>query len=254
MPAPINTLKAALAAGDLQQGLWVGFGSDAVAEQCAAAGYDWCLIDGEHGPNDIPRFESQLRAMAAHDTSVVVRVPQGDDWLIKMVVDLGAQTVVVPMVNTAQQAERVARAMRYPPHGHRGMGASLGRASMYSHDPEYLSNANEEMCCIIQAETMEALENLEDICAVEGVDGVFIGPADLSADMGHTGNSSHPDVIAAIERAVVTIRAAGKAAGMLEFRPPQAKVWASKGVTFLAVGSDVTLLKGALTQLKSALE
>ncbi len=247
MPAPKNKLKKALANGDMQIGLWLGTAHPMLAEIAASAGYDWCLIDGEHGPNDVPTILAQLQAMSGGDASVVVRVPTGQDWLLKQVLDIGAQTVMVPMVETADQAAAMVRAVRYPPDGVRGLANSMIRASGYNAITDYPATANDEICLIVQVESAAAIENIDAIATVEGVDVVFIGPSDLSADMGFTGNASAPEVKAAIKHAVSRITAAGKAAGIIgggdyvEMR--------DLGVTFLGLSADVTVIATALRGL-----
>ena len=246
MPAPQNALKRALAQGDMQVGLWLNLGSGSATEVAGATGYDWCLIDGEHAPYDPTRILEQLRILAQFDTSSVVRVPIGEDWVIKQVMDLGAQSLLVPMVNTASQAQSIVAATQYAPRGVRGMGAGVARAALYGRVADYASNADDEMCLILQAETREAMENIGEIAAIEGVDAVFIGPADLSADMGHLGNPGHPEVKAAIEKGVAAIRAQGKAAGILHYDAANFAYYADLGVTFLGVGSEASLLRATL--------
>ncbi|MFN3293451.1 MAG: HpcH/HpaI aldolase family protein [Gemmobacter sp.] len=252
MPAPVNGFKAALAKGKVQVGLWVAFASPNVAELLSHCGYDWLVIDGEHAPNDLPLMLAQLQAMQAGGAHPVVRVPVGEPWLMKQVLDIGAQTVLVPMVDTAEQARKLVRAMRYPPEGIRGMG-TLGRASRYGLTPEYLTTANAQTCLLVQVETRMALENLEEICAVDGVDGVFIGPSDLSADMGYPGNSGAPEVQAAIDKAIARIVASGKAAGILVAGAEPARHAMAQGATFVAAGHDVGLLRAGALALRAAL-
>ena len=236
MPAPPNRLKSALAGDAVQIGLWLGMRSRTVAEIAAGAGFDWCLIDGEHGPFDLSAIEAQLQVIG--DTvPTAVRVPAGEVWMIKQVLDLGAQTVLVPMVETAEQAARMVQAMRYPPEGIRGMGAAVVRASGYHGQPDYPQNANAETCLMVQAESRLAIENIDAIAATEGVDCVFIGPADLSCDMGLPPDA--PEVLAAIEQMIARIRAAGKAAGIVTYDREQMRHYANLGVAFMAVGSDV---------------
>lgn len=252
MPAPVNRFKAALAERKSQIGLWVAFGSPNVAELLSHCGYDWLVIDGEHAPNDLPLMLAQLQATQAGGAHPVIRVPQGEAWLIKQVLDIGAQTVLVPMVDTADQARAMVRAMRYPPEGIRGMG-TLGRASRYGLTADYLTTANAQTCLLVQAESRAALENLDEICAVDGVDGVFIGPADLSADMGFPGNANAPEVLAAIDDAIRRIVAHGKAAGILVGGAAPAKHALALGATFVAVGHDVGLLRQGALALRGEL-
>jgi len=240
-------LKDKLQAGQTQRGCWLGLGAVAAAEIAATAGFDWCLIDGEHAPYDIASVAAQARVLGP---DACVRIPKDRDWMIKQVLDLGLHTVVVPMIDTAAQAREMANAMRYPtaqfPSGTRGIGAAIVRASGYNADRDYLQTANDRVCLMVQAESAEALQNLDAICAVEGVDGVFIGPADLAASMGYAHDLDHPDVQAAIDEALRTIAASGKIAGALTFDADRAKHYEAQGARMIAVASDVAVLAGAL--------
>lgn len=250
MAAPVNRFKAALKAGQPQIGLWVSFGSPNVAEMLSHCGYDWLVIDGEHSPNDLPLMLSQLQAAAEGGTHCVVRVPIGEAWLIKQVLDIGAQTVLVPMVETADQARELVRAMRYPPEGMRGMGM-LGRGARYGMIPDYATTANAEVCLLVQVESRAGLAALDEICSVEGVDGVFIGPADLSADMGYPGNSAAPEVQDAIRDALGRIRTHGKAGGILVGGAQAGKEAVANGAVFVAIGHDVGLLRDGALALRA---
>lgn len=258
MHTPINTFKHALQAGRPQIGLWLGLADAYVSELLAGTGYDWLLVDGEHAPNDIRSTLSQLQAidsarhaLSAGDTSAhaVVRLPIGDTTLIKQNLDLGAQTLLVPMVDTAEQAAQLVRGTRYPPEGIRGMGSALARASRWQQYPGYIHEANAQVCLLVQAETVQAMDNLDAIATTPGVDGVFIGPADLSASMGYPGNPGHPAVQAAIADGIARIRKAGKAPGILSTTEEQAHKWLDAGALFVAVGVDTILLKKAATDL-----
>lgn len=249
MAAPINQFKARLQAGEVQIGLWMALASSNSTELLSHCGYDWLVLDGEHSPNDIPLMLQQLQAAQSGAAHIVARVPAGEVWMVKQVLDLGAQTVLVPMIDTAEQAREMVRAMRYAPEGIRGMGA-LGRASRYGLTPDYLTTANAQTCLLVQVETVKALKNLEDICAVEGVDGVFIGPADLSADMGFPGNQAAPEVQAVIKDAIERISAAGKPAGILVWGAEAGKRSVEWGAKFVAVGHDVGLLREAALHLR----
>ncbi|MDB5947480.1 MAG: 4-hydroxy-2-oxo-heptane,7-dioate aldolase [Ramlibacter sp.] len=245
MQVPANPFKQALAERRAQIGLWVGLGDSYTTEICAGAGFDWLLLDGEHSPNDIRSLLQQAQAVAAYPaTHAIARVPVGHGHagttLIKQYLDLGIQTLLVPMVDTPQQAADLVRAMRYPPLGIRGMGGA--RASRWGRIPSYGKDANSQVCLLVQVETQEALDNVDAIAATEGVDGVFIGPNDLSAALGHVGNQAHPEVQAAIEKAFRRIHAAGKAAGILTPDEALARRYLDMGFVFVAVGLDNNLL------------
>ena len=240
MQTPVNTFKQALQQQQVQIGLWLSLANPYSTEICAGAGFDWLLIDGEHAPNDLRSVMAQLQTIAAYPGHAVCRVPIGDSTLIKQYLDLGAQTLLVPMVDTPEQARALVQACRYPPDGFRGMAGA--RASRWGRYPAYAQQANAQICLLVQAETRLALANLDAIVATEGVDGVFIGPADLSASMGYVGNSGHADVQAAIEDAIGRITRAGKAAGILTPDTALAKRYLELGATFVAVGLDTVLL------------
>ncbi len=243
-----NGFKRALAEGRLQIGFWQALASPTTAEISAAAGFDWLLIDGEHGLNTLTDIAEQLRAIAPFDTHAVVRVPAGEPWLIKQVLDAGAMTVLVPLVNSAEEARRMAEAVRYPPEGVRGF-AGIVRAAGWGRDSDYLRRANEEVCLLVQMETREAYEALDAIVTVEGIDGVFIGPWDFAASLGHPGDPMHPEVRRFIEDAILRIREAGKAAGILASDERFARECIDLGANFVAVGTDVSLFVKAVKQL-----
>ncbi|ABD55083.1 HpcH/HpaI aldolase family protein [Jannaschia sp. CCS1] len=249
MPAPINTLKAALARGELQRGLWLNLPGAVPAEMAGNAGFDWCLIDGEHGPWDPSGIRDQLIALAATPTPAVLRVPVAEDWIIKQALDLGAQTLLIPMVNSAQEAEAIVRACRYPPEGTRGMGAMAARVGGFGAISEYPATANDQICVLVQAESRAALDNLDAITAVEGVDGVFIGPADLGADMGYRDDLGNGELWTLIEDGIGTIRAGGKAAGILVSGAGMEARMRAAGVTFMGCGGDAGVLQAGLTAL-----
>lgn len=249
MPAPHNPFKAALAASEPQIGLWVSSGEAAVTELVATADFDWLVLDGEHAPNDLRSLRDQLMVVEPAPAHAVVRIPFGEVWLVKQALDAGAQTIIVPMIDTAEEAAEMARAMRYPPDGIRGMGASGGRVSHFGKIADYVQTANEQVCLLVQAETRKALENLDDILAVDGVDGVFIGPADLSADMGYPGNAAAPEVQDTIETAIRKISDSDKAAGILVQSLDAAEKYLDIGATFVAVGIDTVIFAKAVRQL-----
>jgi 4-hydroxy-2-oxoheptanedioate aldolase len=251
MPAPLNRFKAALAGETAQIGLWLGLANAYTAEICAGAGFDWLLIDGEHAPNGLSTMVSQLQAIASSPSHPVLRAPIGEAWIIKQLLDIGAQTILVPMVETADQARDLVRAMKYPPHGVRGVGAALARASNFNRTGDYLTTANAQTCLLVQVETVAALSAIEEIAAVEGVDGIFIGPSDLAADMGFLGRPGERAVQEAVERAIARIIAAGKPAGILTADEALAHRYIELGARFVAVGTDVTLLSRATTSLSA---
>lgn len=249
MPAPRNPFKAGLGGERAMIGFWLSLASPYTAEIAGGAGFDWVLLDGEHGPNDIPLLLAQLQALAALPVAPVVRVPVGETWMIKQVLDLGAQSVLVPMVDTAEQARGLVKAMNYPPKGVRGVGAAVARASAFNRIPDYLTTANDEICLIVQAESRAAMDNIEAIASVDGVDAIFIGPADLAADMGYPGRGMEPAVLDTIEKAIARIQAAGKPAGILNSDPALASRYIELGAKFVAVGTDVTLFAEATANL-----
>jgi len=242
MPAPKNTFKEALAKGERQIGCWMSFADGQIAEIMGTCGFDWLVIDGEHAPNDIRSIRDQLIALTASPSHPVVRVPVGETWMIKQVLDAGAQTGLVPIVESADQARELVRACHYPPKGVRGVGATAARATMFGSVSEYIQTADQEVCLLVQVENRAGIDALDEILQVEGIDGVFIGPADLSTDMGHQGNSAHPEVRAAIADAITRIKAAGIAPGILGVSEEATQAYLDMGAQFLAVGIDVLVL------------
>ena len=252
MKTPVNTFKQALKDKRPQIGLWMGLANAYTAEICALAGFDWLVIDGEHAPNDLRSIQAQLQTLAAYpDSHPVCRVPVGETALIKQYLDLGAQNILVPMVDTSEQAAQLVQAMRYPQDDGQGgvRGMAGARASRWGHYPDYFKRANEEVCLLVQVESREALKNLDAIATTPGVDGVFIGPADLSASMGHVGNAAHPEVQAAIADAIARILKAGKAPGILTSDRQLAEHYLKLGAVFVAVGLDTQILMRQTTEL-----
>ena len=251
---PRNTFKRALAEGRQQIGLWSSLSSNYTVEVIAGAGYDWILLDMEHSPNDLESLLSQLQAAAPYPAHPVVRVPWNDTVTIKRVLDVGAQSILIPYVSTVAEAKAAVAATRYPPAGVRGV-AGTTRASRFGRVQGYAKKAHEEICVLVQVETRQALDNLEGICEVEGVDGVFIGPADLHASLGHTGETSNPAVVPLMEEAMRRVRKAGRAPGYLSPVEADAKRMLSAGALFVAVGADIGLLargaEGLLMKFKS---
>ena len=249
MHTPVNGFKQALRGRRVQFGLWVGLANAYSAEISAGAGFDWLVLDAEHGPNTVQTLLAQLQAVAAHPTRAVVRATSGDAAHLKQLLDIGAQTVLVPMVESAEQARELVRAVRHPPEGIRGVSTVLARAAQWGRYDDYLQRANDEVCLLVQIESAAALEHVDSIARVDGVDGLLIGPSDLAATLGHRGASSHPDVRSAIDRAVTRIVAAGKPAGILATDEKLAREFVAVGCTFVAVGVDTALLARATSEL-----
>jgi 4-hydroxy-2-oxoheptanedioate aldolase len=241
MDLPQNPFKRALKAGKPQIGLWSSLSSNYSVEVIAGAGFDWILLDCEHSPNDLESLLTQLQAAAPYPSHPVVRVPWNDMVNMKRVLDVGAQSLLVPYVSTAEEARSAVAYTRYPPAGVRGV-AGTTRATRFGRVKDYAKRAHEEICLLVQVETQAALDNIEAICAVDGVDGVFIGPADLHASLGHTGEIANAKVKPMIDDAIRRIRKAGKAPGILTPNEADAKHWLSCGGLFVAVGADVGIL------------
>ena len=253
MQLPRNAFKHALAAGQQQIGLWVSLPGAYAAEVGAGAGYDWLLLDTEHSPNDVTGVLDQLQAVAAYaDVSPVVRPAWNDKVLVKRYLDVGAQTLLLPYVSTVAEAEAAVSSMRYPPGGVRGVAGSH-RAARFGRIADYVKRAEAELCLLVQLETREALDNLEAIARVEGVDGIFIGPADLAAALGHLGEIGHPEVQSTIADAIRRVRACGKPAGILATDEAAARRYIEAGTLFTAVGMDVTLLARETSRLARAM-
>ena len=228
-----------------QIGMWVCSGSPLVAEICAGSGVDWLLIDAEHGPNWLESILAQLQAVAAYPVVPMVRAPIGDTVIIKQLLDLGAQNLLIPMVDTAEHATQLVAATRYPPLGVRGVGAALARASRWNRIDRYLERAHELVSLFVQIESASGVENIAAIAAVEGVDGIFIGPADLAASMGLLGQQEHPDIVAAVEHCIRVAVALGTPVGVNAFAPATADRYLAAGANFVSVGADVSLLARA---------
>lgn len=246
-----NPFKKALSSHQLQLGLWAAYADAYVTESLATVGYDWLLIDNEHAPNDLRSSLSQLQAMAPYETHAVVRPVRSDAALIKQLLDIGVQTLLLPMIDTPEQAREAVAATRYPPLGIRGVGAALGRASRWNKVPDYLHRAVDELCVLVQVETVAGLQHLADIASTDGVDGVFFGPADLSASMGLLGQQGAAPVRAAIHQGIETVKRAGKASGVLASDETLAREYIAAGATFVAIGTDVGLMGQAATGLLS---
>jgi 4-hydroxy-2-oxoheptanedioate aldolase len=241
MDMPINAFKKALKEGRTQIGLWSTLCSNMGADAIADAGFDWIVLDTEHSPNEPPDLVRQMQALRGGTATPVVRPAWNDAVLFKRILDLGAQTLLVPFVQNADEARKAVAATRYPPQGIRGV-ATTARASRYGRVKDYLKTANEQICVLAQVETLDAIKRLPEIAAVDGIDGVFIGPSDLAASMGHLGNPMHPDVQAVISGAIKPIREAGKAGGYLTGNEEEARKRIAEGFQFVAVGNDLGIL------------
>jgi 4-hydroxy-2-oxoheptanedioate aldolase len=238
---PVNTFKRAILAGRQQIGLWCSLSSNLAIESVAGSGFDWLLIDTEHSPNEIDMVLTQLQACAAYPSHPIVRPAWNDMVLAKRFLDIGAQTLLIPYVQTEEEAANAVAYTRYPPQGVRGVAAAT-RASRFARVKDYAQRAAEEICVLVQIETRQGLDNLERIAKVDGVDGVFIGPGDLAADLGHIGNIPHPEVQSAVEDAIRRIRACGKAPGILMGDEKLARRYIELGCLFTAVGADIVML------------
>lgn len=236
-----NRFKRGLVEGRAQIGLWSSLANPVSIEVLGDAGFDWILVDTEHAPSDLPQVHAQLQALARGSASPIVRPAWNDAVMIKRLLDIGAQTLLIPFVETAEEARHAVAAVRYPPAGIRGVSVAT-RANGFGRIPDYFARADAEICVLVQVETTRALAAIPEIAAVPGVDGIFIGPSDLAADMGHLGQPNHPEVTEAISAGIAAIRAGGAAAGILAPVEDMARRWLAEGCSFVAVGSDLGLL------------
>lgn len=244
-----NKVKAYFKEGKTTYGIWNGIANPYVAEICAGAGFDWVVIDSEHAPFDLNSILASSQAMAAHQSGIIVRPPSGDPVYIKRLLDVGVQTLIIPIVETEEQARNLVRAITYPPSGIRGVGAALSRAAQWGRVSDYFEKVQEETCLIIQIETVKGLQNLEAICQIEGIDGVFIGPADLAASMGKLGQSSDEGVKVEIKRALKIIKDSGKVGGILALQDDLVKEYRDAGASFIGIGVDLIALAQATQAL-----
>jgi 4-hydroxy-2-oxoheptanedioate aldolase len=244
MPAAKNSFKQALNEGRTLIGCWLALADRYPAQIMGHAGFDWLVIDGEHSPNDLRTIRDQLAVLEHAPAHAVVRVPVGETWMIKQVLDAGAQTVLVPMVESAEQARQLVRACRFPPGGNRGVGYQLAQASGFGSVTDYGKTADEQICLLVQVENRKGLAALDEILTVEGVDGVFIGPADLSADLGHIDDVTHPEVQRTVMETIARIAASGKPAGFLALDDAMNEASLKAGARFVAVGVDIAYMLG----------
>lgn len=241
MENPKNSFKQAIKAGKMQIGLWVSIPSNYSTEVVAGAGFDWLLIDTEHSPADLETVLTQLQAAAAYPTHPIVRIPWNDMVTIKRFLDIGVQTILIPQVNSAEEARKAVASARFPTEGVRGV-AGTNRATRFGRVKNYFKKAADDICVLVQAESKQALDEIEAIAAIDGIDGIFIGPADLHASFGMLGERAHPDIMPKIDDAIRRIAKAGKAPGILTDSEDNARRWINCGATFVAVGADVGLL------------
>ncbi len=241
MTTPVNAFKESLMQSRPQRGMWCTLGSAFAIEVVAGAGFDWLLIDMEHSPNDMLTVLAQLHALAGYPVAPVVRVPENDSVLLKRLLDLGVQNFMIPDIANGEDAKRAVESVRYPPAGKRGVSA-LTRASNFGRIPGYPQRSDSGIALIAQIESPDAIGNIEQIAAIDGIDALFVGPGDLAARMGFIGEPMHPNVVEAVEMAVRTIVATSKAAGLLTSEPVFAARCADLGASLLAVGVDVGIL------------
>ena len=249
MAAPQNTLKMRMARGDVVSGIWLATGEPYLAEIAATAGFDWLLIDGEHAPNDLRSMSAQLAVVRSSGSEPVVRLVSDDPNRIKMALDIGVQTLVIPMVNSAAQAREVVRATRYAPEGIRGSGAALGRATDFGKVTDYIATAHEQIAILAQIETRAAVNALDEILAVDGIDGVFVGPSDLSVDMGYQGSYEPQEFQKTVFDVISRARSIGKTAGIIAPEGSFLDGCRQAGLNFIALGADVMILSQALRDL-----
>jgi 2-dehydro-3-deoxyglucarate aldolase len=246
-PIP-NPFRRALLARERLIGLWASLASPISTEVLGYAGFDWLLLDGEHAPNDIQSLMLQLMALKDSPSAAVVRPQWAEPILLKRLLDLGVYNFLMPFVESAQQAREAVAATRYPPRGIRGI-AIAQRSNQYGYVPDYFQRIDDNICVLVQIESRPGVEAVEEIVAVDGVDGLFIGPSDLSASLGHFGNPNHPEVQAAMRRVLDCANARGKPVGILTGVEEEAQRYLEMGMTCVAVGMDVVLLRNASRQL-----
>ncbi len=243
-----NRFKQRLVGDDVQYGLWLSLADPVAAEIAAGAGFDWLTIDQEHAPNDVRTTLTQLQALAAYPVEPIVRPVRSERSLVKQAMDLGARTIIAPMVDTAEHAAEMAAAVRYPPTGTRGVASA--RAARWGRVADHWERADAEACLIVQIESAAALDALDDIAAVDGVDALFVGPSDLGAALGHLNQPNHPEVRSAVADTIRAIRAAGKPAGVLATTSELVEEYVAAGASFVGVGVDTIVLARATSELR----
>ena len=253
MQMPTNEFLRRLRAGEVQYGLFSGLADPVAAEVCAGAGFDWVLLDAEHAPNDLRTLLHQIQVIESSGVPVLVRPESHDSVSIRRLLDLGVQTLLAPMIETVDQAEAIVAATRYPPAGVRGLGSSLARASRWNRVEGYVDRADAQMCVVVQIESVTGMENIETIAAVDGVDALFVGPADLGASMGFAGQAGHPDVSAAVDESIRRIVATGTPAGVFATSTSRVRECVGNGATVVGAGVDLSLLAVATSELARSL-
>ena len=244
-----NTFRQDLLAGKPLLGCWCSLGSPITTEILGLAGFDWLLLDGEHAPNDVLTFIPQLMALKSSPSAPVVRPPWNDTVVIKRLLDAGFYNFLIPFVESADDASRAVAATRYPPQGVRGVSVSQ-RSNHYGTVKDYNTIINDNIAVMLQIESRAGVEAIDAICAVPGVDGIFIGPSDLAAGYGHLGNALHPDVQAAMQRIFASAKAQGKPVGILAPVEADARRYLEMGASFVAVGSDLGVFRSATQALR----
>lgn len=244
-----NKIKDFFRQGKSTFGIWNCLTNSYAAEICAGAGFDWVLIDGEHAPFDLQSILANHQAISSHNCGIIVRPPSADPVVIKQLLDVGVQSLLIPLIETVKQAEQLVQAISYPPKGIRGVGSALSRAAQWNRVTDYFEKVQEEMCLIIQIETVKGMQNIDAICQVDGIDGVFIGPADLAASMGMLGQMNHADVKAEVKQGIKIIKDSGKVAGTLALQEDIINEYLQAGASFIGIAADVLLLEEATTAL-----
>ncbi|WP_296425930.1 aldolase/citrate lyase family protein [Yoonia sp.] len=248
MKTPPNAFLAAIGAGRKQIGLWVSLAHHYAAEVVAGAGYDWLVVDMEHAPGDVLTTLGQLQAIASYPSTAIVRTPWNDPVMVKRLLDIGARGILFPMVQSAEEAAQAVAATRYPPHGVRGVAGAI-RGNRFGRMTDYYARVDTETCVLIQLETQSAIDQAAHIASVNGVDGIFFGPADIAADMGLIGQPMHADVWARIMPAARKLMDLGVPVGTLVTDPGFAAKLFNDGFTFVACGTDTGLLAKAADTL-----
>ncbi|WP_294610701.1 2-dehydro-3-deoxyglucarate aldolase [uncultured Gilliamella sp.] len=243
-----NQFKQDMLARKKLIGCWAALGNPISTEILGLAGFDWLLLDGEHATNDVLTFIPQLMALKDSVSAPVVRPAWNDQVLIKRLLDIGFYNFLIPYIETVEQAKLAVSYTRYPPEGVRGVSVSH-RSNAFGTITDYFTKINQNICVMVQIETQQAVDNVEAITSVDGVDGIFVGPSDLSASLGHFGDPKHPEVQKVIKRVFDVAKNKGKACGILAPIEADARQYIEMGATFVAVGSDLGLFRSSTQSL-----